>query len=75
MLPSRIVKRSVALEHHKTSVCMEKEFWDCLGEIAKERRMPLTKLISKIDTARTHNNLSSAIRLYVLDFFQKKLQP
>lgn len=72
MMPSRIIKRSIVVEHHKTSVSMEKEFWDCLQDIARKRSWTLSKLVSQIDMGRTHNNLSSAIRLYVLDVVQKQ---
>jgi predicted DNA-binding ribbon-helix-helix protein len=63
-MKSSIVKRSVVIEGHKTSVSLEDQFWSALKEIAHARQMTLSKLISKIDEA---GNLSSAIRLFVLD--------
>ena len=65
-MKSPIVKRSVVIEGHKTSVSLEDQFWSGLKEIAHARQMTVAKLISKIEEAR-HGNLSSAIRLFVLD--------
>ena len=65
-MKSSIVKRSVVIEGHKTSVSLEDQFWSGLKEIAHARQMTVSKLISKIEEAR-HGNLSSAIRLFVLD--------
>jgi predicted DNA-binding ribbon-helix-helix protein len=66
MHPSTVVKRSVVVGHHKTSVSLEPEFWERLRAIANERHSSLAKLLSTIDQSRDHSNLSSAIRLYVL---------
>ena len=60
-MKSPIVKRSVVIEGHKTSVSLEDQFWSGLKEIAHARQMTVSKLISKIEEAR-HGNLSSAIR-------------
>ncbi|MAI49774.1 MAG: aryl-sulfate sulfotransferase [Rhodospirillaceae bacterium] len=59
-------KRSVTIAGHRTSISLEDEFWGELVRIAGERRTSLNGLISAIDEART-TNLSSAIRLYVLN--------
>jgi len=72
MKPSRIVKRSVVIHGHKTSVSMEPEFWLVLKEIAKERRKTLSYLVDKIDENREHGNLSSACRLFILEFCRGK---
>jgi len=71
-MKSPIVKRSVVLAGHKTSVSLEDAFWRGLKDIAKARRMTLSDLISKIDIDREHGNLSSALRLYVLNHYQAR---
>jgi predicted DNA-binding ribbon-helix-helix protein len=67
-MKSLVVKRSVVIAGHKTSVSLEDAFWKALREIAAARKMTLTDLISSIDSERKHPNLSSAIRLFILDF-------
>ena len=52
---------------HKTSVSLEEAFWKGLKEIADDRNVTLSDLVSSIDTDRQQGNLSSAIRLFVLD--------
>ena len=66
MSNSRLVKRSVRIAGHQTSVSLEAPFWEALREIASRRRQPLNALLSAIDAER-HGNLSSAIRLFVLE--------
>lgn len=67
-----IIKRSVTISGHRTSVSVEDAFWNALKEIAAERSQPLAALIGEIDAGRTgSDNLSSAIRLYVLDWALK----
>jgi len=63
---SPIIKRSVVLHGHKTSVSLETPFWLELKSIAAERKMTLSDLIWKIDAGRQQSNLSSALRLFVL---------
>lgn len=58
---------------HQTSVSVEDEFWSCLKEIAKQEEIKVCNLITKLDVKRS-GNLSSAIRLYVLEYLQKQLQ-
>ncbi|PWT85035.1 MAG: aryl-sulfate sulfotransferase [Proteobacteria bacterium] len=70
-MKSLVVKRSIVVAGHKTSVSLEDAFWKCLKEIASERHMTLSDLVALIDTERQHGNLSSAIRLYVLDHYRK----
>ena len=55
---------------HKTSVSLEDAFWKGLKEIAGTRNMTLSDLVASIDTDRRHGNLSSAIRLFVLDHYR-----
>jgi predicted DNA-binding ribbon-helix-helix protein len=66
----RSTKRSITIADHKTSVCLENEFWDSLREIADERGMSLGALVATIDTDRQHANLSSAIRVFVLRVYR-----
>jgi len=69
---SAVIKRSIVLDRHKTSVSLENEFWDALRKIASEENMTLSNLIGHIDHSRTSVNLSSAIRVFVLDHFRAK---
>ena len=62
-----ITKRSVVIAGHKTSVSLEDAFWTALKEVAAQRDMTLSELVGAIDADREHGNLSSAIRLFVLD--------
>lgn len=68
-MKSAIVKRSVVLEGHKTSVSLENEFWEGLREIAEHQKTNLSSLVRQIDRARDKGNLSSAIRVFVLNHF------
>ena len=65
-MKSSVVKRSVVIGGHKTSVSLEEPFWIELKKIALTRKMTMAKLVSKIDHTREQGNLSSAIRLFVL---------
>ena len=69
-MKSPVVKRSIVIAGHKTSVSLEDAFWKGLKEIAGSRNMTLSDLVASIDTGRHHGNLSSAIRLYVLDHYR-----
>ena len=68
---SLVAKRSVVIRRHKTSVSVEKPFWDGLKEIAVLNGIGLQDLVTKIDQGREHSNLSSAIRLFVLDYYYR----
>ena len=69
-MKSSVVKRSIVIDGHKTSVSLEDAFWDQLKEIAHVQRVTLSKLVATIDETRQHGNLSSAIRLFVLEHFR-----
>jgi predicted DNA-binding ribbon-helix-helix protein len=69
-MKSLVIKRSIVIGGHKTSVSLEEPFWKGLKEIAASRDLTLTELVSSIDTGRAHGNLSSAIRLFVLDHYR-----
>ena len=71
-MKSPIVKRSIVLAGHKTSVSLEDAFWEGLKDIAKTKRKTLSNLVGGIDTDREHANLSSAIRLFVLNHYQRQ---
>jgi two-component system, cell cycle response regulator CpdR len=66
-MPSPVLKRSVALGGRKTSVSLENEFWAGLKEIAAARRTSVTDLIAAVDRDRRQGNLSSCLRLIVLE--------
>ena len=64
-----VVKRSVSIRGHRTSFSLEQPFFDDLLAIAAARGMAMAALVAEIDaTRRKDANLSSAIRLYVLDW-------
>ena len=66
-MKSPIVKRSIVIGGHKTSVSLEDAFWSGLKEIAQGQHTTLSNTIAEIDRVRLQSNLSSAIRLFVLD--------
>ena len=66
ILNAPIVKRSVNIAGHATSVSIEKPFWDLFKASADAQKKSINQLITEIDEARSIN-LSSAIRIYVLE--------
>ena len=70
MKSSVVIKRSVVVDGHKTSVSLEDPFWAGLKQIAYAQQMTLSDLVGKIDGAREQSNLSSALRLFVLQHFR-----
>jgi predicted DNA-binding ribbon-helix-helix protein len=71
-MKSPVVKRSIVIAGHKTSVSLEDAFWRGLKEIAGTKDLTLSDLVASIDTDRRHGNLSSAIRLFVLDHYRER---
>jgi predicted DNA-binding ribbon-helix-helix protein len=69
LMKSSIVKRSVVIDGHKTSISLEDPFWTDLKKIAQAQRVTLSELLSTVDRTREQGNLSSAIRLFVLQHF------
>jgi predicted DNA-binding ribbon-helix-helix protein len=69
-MKSPVVKRSIVITGHKTSVSLEDAFWSGLKDIAAARNMTLSELVASIDADRRQGNLSSAIRLFVLDHYR-----
>ena len=66
-MKSAITKRSVVIGGHKTSVSLEEPFWSAVREIAGAQEMTVSSLLRQIDLARRNTNLSSAIRVFVLE--------
>jgi predicted DNA-binding ribbon-helix-helix protein len=71
-MKSPVIKRSIVIAGHKTSVSLEDAFWKGLKDIAGTRDMTLSELVAAIDSERRHGNLSSAIRLFVLDHYRNQ---
>jgi predicted DNA-binding ribbon-helix-helix protein len=69
-----LLKRSIDIRGHRTSVSLEDAFWSELKEIAHSQRVPVRKLIAQIDDTRQQANLSSAIRLHVLEHIRSRGQ-
>jgi predicted DNA-binding ribbon-helix-helix protein len=65
-MKSAVVKRSVVIGGHKTSISLEDAFWGALKEIAQAKGSTVTQTVTQIDDTRQQGNLSSAIRLFVL---------
>ena len=74
-MKSPVVKRSIVIGGHKTSVSLEDAFWKGLKEIASNRKVTLSELVDSVDSERRHGNLSSGLRLFVLDYYRSKISP
>ena len=72
-MKSLVLKRSIMIAGHKSSVSLEDAFWLALKEIAAKRDMTLSELVTSINSQRGHGNLSSAIRLFVLDHYRGEI--
>jgi len=71
----RLKKRSVSIRGHATSYTLEDPFFELLEEIAKTRQVSVASLVTEIDGQRERTvNLSSALRLYILDWLKSKIQ-
>jgi predicted DNA-binding ribbon-helix-helix protein len=68
--PSLVIKRTINIAGRKTSVSLEDAFWKALKQIAATKGVPVSRLVSMIDSERQNNNLSSAVRLFVLDYYR-----
>ncbi|HEY2211025.1 MAG TPA: ribbon-helix-helix domain-containing protein [Bradyrhizobium sp.] len=64
---SRVLKRSIVVGRHRTSISLEDVFWNELREIAHRRGVRLSELVGHIDGERQHRNLSSSIRMFVFE--------
>lgn len=65
-----IRKRSVTIDGHRTSISLEGAFWDALAQLARERGLSVQAVVAEIDHARQRSNLSSAIRVHLLNRFR-----
>jgi predicted DNA-binding ribbon-helix-helix protein len=63
---ARLLRRSVAISGHRTSVTLESAFWQALQAIARRRGRSLNALVSEVDAGRAAGSLSSALRVFVL---------
>src|ERR1700681_733118 len=72
VMKSPVVKRSIVVAGHKTGVSLEEAFWNGMKEISRLRDMTLSELVGEVDSIRQQGNLSSAIRLFVLDYFRTR---
>ena len=70
---SQIVKRSVSIAGHRTSISLEEPFWQLLREIVDREKLSIQALIGRIDAERGEQNLSSAIRVFVLMDLRSRL--
>jgi predicted DNA-binding ribbon-helix-helix protein len=69
-MQSPVVKRSIVIGGHKTSVSLEDEFWNGLKQVAASRSVTLSELVGTIDLNRKNANLSSTLRLFLLDHYR-----
>ena len=69
-MQSLVIKRSIVIDGRKTSVSLEEAFWKSLREIAEERNETLSHLVTGIAANRKNANLSSAIRVFILQFYK-----
>jgi predicted DNA-binding ribbon-helix-helix protein len=69
-MKSAVIKRSITLRGHVTSISLEEDFWLGLKEIAAARLMSVPELVSEIDSQRNQINLSSAVRLFVFNHYR-----
>ena len=67
-----MLKRSLTIAGHRTSIALEPEFWDAVEALAVARALPLAALIREIDENREAPNLSSAVRVAVLEWYQAR---
>jgi predicted DNA-binding ribbon-helix-helix protein len=71
-MKQNITKRSVVIAGHKTSVSLEEPFWTAVREISQARAVTVSALLHEIDRARANANLSSAVRVFVLDYIRQQ---
>jgi predicted DNA-binding ribbon-helix-helix protein len=69
---TRPLKRSFAIKGHRTSISLEAPFWDALQEAAAINGTTLAGLVASIDAARGDVGLSSAVRVWVLEYFRRR---
>lgn len=74
-MTSGILKRSIAVAGHRTSISLEEPFWNALLDLAKADGVSVSALIARIDAVRGTQNLSSAIRVHVLERVRASTRP
>ncbi len=67
-----MIKRSLTLAGHRTSLALEAQFWEALEEMAAQNSLSMIELLSRIDAQRSTSNMSSAVRLAVLSHFRQR---
>jgi len=72
---TRPLKRSFAIKGHRTSISMEAPFWEALQQAAALDSSTLSGLVASIDATRGDAGLSSAVRVWILDYFRKRSMP
>jgi predicted DNA-binding ribbon-helix-helix protein len=72
-MKSLVTKRSIGIAGHKMSVSLEDTFWKGLKEIARGRDLTLSEMVAAVDSGRVQGNLSSALRLFVLDHYRARI--
>ncbi len=72
---TRPLKRSFAIKGHRTSISMEAPYWEALQEAAAMEKSTLAGLVAAIDAARGDAGLSSAVRVWILDYYRKRVPP
>jgi predicted DNA-binding ribbon-helix-helix protein len=73
MLTKSFVRRTVWIGDHLTSVSLEQQFLEALRDIATERGTTLQGLVTSIDRDRREGNLSSALRVFVLEYYHNQI--
>ena len=68
---SAVIKHSILINGHKTSVSLENEFWRGLHDVARSKNVPAAKLVEQLDRDSDNVNLSSAIRVFVFNQLKK----
>lgn len=68
----RPVKRSFTIAGHSTSISLEAPFWEALKEAASARGLSLAGLVEDIDKQRGGAGLSSAVRVWILDYYRNR---
>ena len=74
-MKSAVIKRSIFLDGHKTSISLEDSFWTALREIAQVQGVTPSILVTTLAATGEHSNLSSAVRVFVLEHYRNKARP
>jgi len=72
---TRPLKRSFAIKGHRTSISMEPSFWEALQQVAALENSTLAAIVAAVDADRGDAGLSSAVRVWILDYFRKRSLP